>query len=77
MMKETVRQLLETHLEMARTTESDDVAEVQLNIATGFLEYASANGDITTSQFIRESQTLKVIREHRRMTSISKGNRHA
>ena len=76
MIKPAVRKLMETHLDIARTTLSDEAAEVHLNIAMGFVEYASANGDITTSQFIRESQVLKSIRERRRITSISKGACH-
>lgn len=77
MIKESVRQLLETHLEMARNTTSDIVAEVQLNIALGFIEYASTNGDITPAQFHAESQVLKMIRERRRLASIAKGAAHA
>lgn len=77
MMKERVRQLLDTHLEMARTTASDVVAEVQLNIALGFIEYASVNGDITPAQMYDESQALKAIREKRRLASLAKGGAHA
>lgn len=77
MMNESARQLLETHLEMARTTENDTVAEVQLNIAAGMLAYASTNGDLAPREFFAESQTLKLIREQRRLASIAKGGAHA
>lgn len=73
MMNANARQLLETHLHMARTTESDVVAEVQLNVAAGLLEYASANGDLNPREFFEESQVMKLVREQRR----AKGAGHA
>lgn len=76
MIKPAVRKLMETHLDIARTTISDEAAEVHLNITLGFIEYASAAGDITTAQFTRESQVLKSIRERRRATNIANGAHH-
>lgn len=77
MIKENVRKLMNTHLEMARNTPSEEVAEVQLNVVRGFIEYAVENGDITSREFADESNILKLIREQRRVASIAKGMHHA
>lgn len=66
MIKPNVRALMETHLEMARDTESAEVAEVHLNIAQGFIEYAMENGDINAVQFGTELTVIKLVRQRRK-----------
>lgn len=60
------RALIDTHLSIARTTESNSFAELALAAVNAMLDYAVACDHLTPAQYSNEVVMLNLIRAQRR-----------
>lgn len=65
MIPQPIRDLMDSHLQTARETESDTAAEANLSIFMGYIGYAVARGDITQAQHSSEFLAVRLVREQR------------
>jgi hypothetical protein len=59
------RNIIDLHLNNARTCESDAFAELNLGVATAMLGYAMACGHVSADEYSNQQVIIKLIREQR------------
>lgn len=60
-----IRKIMNGHVHLARTTESESVAEANISVLMGYLGYAVVCGAITASEHSEEWSNIRMIRDER------------
>lgn len=60
-----IRKIMNTHKHLARTTESESVAEANLSVLMGYLGYAVVSGAISACEHSEEWSSIRMIRDER------------
>jgi hypothetical protein len=64
------RNIIDLHLNNARTCEGEEFAEKNLVVAGNMLGYAMACGHMTAAEYSNEQVIIKLIREQRRNAAL-------